>query len=124
MPWSYRVDPDARLLLVTGEGVVTQDERFSAIRAWLDDKDYRPGFNTLLDLTGAVSTPTMADMSEIITFIQRRAERIGRKKLAAVTARAATYGVMRQFQTLATSDPLQVRIFDSREAALAWLREG
>jgi len=124
MPLTYRVDPDTRVLFVTAKGVITQDERFSAMRSWLSDGAYKPGMNTLLDLTAALSTPTMADMTELITFIQRRAEAIGRKKLAAVTAHPSTYGAMRQFQVLATSDPLHVKVFHmDREAALAWLRE-
>ena len=37
MPLTYRIDPDAGLLIVIGEGSITQAERIEAINGWLRD---------------------------------------------------------------------------------------
>jgi hypothetical protein len=123
MPISYSVDSAARMLTIVAEGELTQDDRLSAMRAWINDPAYEPGLNTLCDFSATVTSPTLPELQEIVAFIRRHAESIGRKKLAVVTARPFTFGVARQFQALADSGPLQVSVFTSRADALAWLRE-
>ncbi|HEY7542864.1 MAG TPA: hypothetical protein VIF11_22195 [Methylomirabilota bacterium] len=122
MPLSYRIDADARMLLIVGEGAITQAERLDAIRGWLGDPEFRPGLNTLCDLSAASSTPTMTELEEIVSLVHRHSSTIGRKKLAVVAPRPVTFGVARQFQTLADTGPLDVGVFKDRRAALGWLR--
>lgn len=125
MPMTYRIDSDAGLLLVVGNGAITQSERLEAIHSWLRHPAYRPGLRTLCDLSAATSTPTMSELHEIIALIDEQTASIGRKKVAMLTAAPVTYGVARQFQALTDSGPLQVRVFTDRTAALEWLdREG
>ena len=112
MPLSYRIDSDAGMLLIVGEGFITQPERIGAIQAWLRDPDFRPGLNTLCDFSEATSTPTMKELREIVSIIDEHAGAFGKKKL----------GVARQFQTLADFGPLDVEVFRDRRAALGWLR--
>jgi len=122
MSFSYQIDPDAGLLTVIGEGVVTQPERLAAMRAWLSDPAFRPGLDTLCDFSAAVSTPTLAELIEIADFIKLHTESIGATKLAVVAPRPVTFGAVRQFEALVAFDPIQVEIFSDRDAALAWLR--
>ncbi|MGH7302480.1 MAG: hypothetical protein ACRELZ_04265 [Candidatus Rokuibacteriota bacterium] len=122
MPLSYRIDPDAGMLFVVGEGAITQSERIATIQQWLRDPAFRPGLSTLCDFSTASSTPTMAELREIISLVDRHAAAIGKKKLAVIATRAVTFGVARQFQTLAESGPLDVGVFKDRRAALGWLR--
>jgi hypothetical protein len=122
---TYRIDSDAGMLLVVGDGAITQSERLGAMNAWLRHPAYRPGLRTLCDFSATTSTPTMADLHEIVALIEQQAASIGKKKVAVVTATPVTYGVARQFQALTDSGPLQVRVFTDRTAALGWLeREG
>ena len=123
---TYRIDPDANLLSVVSQGVITQDERMQTIQAWLKDPAYRPGLDTLFDLTGAESTPDLAELREIVATIAERAPDIGPKKVAILTAKPITFGVARVFQALAEVEdtPLQVKVFNDRHVAWSWLRPG
>ena len=122
MPLRYQIDRDAEMLLVVGEGTITQPERIAAMREWLRDPDYRPGLNTLCDFSDASSTPTMAELQEIVSLVERHKAAIGKKKLAVIATKPITFGVARQFQTLADYGPLDVGVFRDRRAALGWLR--
>ena len=122
MPLRYQIDRDAEMLLVVGEGTITQPERIATMCEWLRDPDYRPGLNTLCDFSEATSTPTMAELREIISIVDLHAAAIGKKKLAVIATKPITFGVARQFQTLADSGPLDVGVFKDRRAALGWLR--
>ena len=125
MPISYRIDADAGLLLVVGDGAITQSERLDAMHGWLRHPAYRPGLRTLCDFSAATSTPTMSELHEIVAFVEQEAASIGRKKVAMVTGAPVTYGVARQFQALTDTGVLHVRVFTDRAAALGWLnREG
>jgi hypothetical protein len=122
MPLRYHIDSDAGMLLVVGEGTISQSERLAAMRGWLGDPGFRAGLNTLCDFSVATSTPTMAELHEIVSIVERRSAQIGKKKLAVVAPRPVTFGVARQFQTLADTGPLDVGVFRDRRAALGWLR--
>ena len=39
MPLRYQIDRDAEMLLVVGEGTITQPERIAAMCEWLRDPD-------------------------------------------------------------------------------------
>ena len=121
MPLSYRIDADAGMLLIVGEGFITQSERLSAMDAWLRDPDFRPGLNTLCDFSEATSTPTMRELRELVAKIDEHAEAIGKKKVALITSKPVTFGVARQFQNLADFGPLDVEVFRDRGTALGWL---
>jgi len=121
MPLSYRIDADAGMLLIVGEGFITQSERLSAMETWLRDPDFRPGLNTLCDFSEATSMPTMRELRELVAKIDEHAEAIGKKKVAMVAPKPVTFGVARQFQTMADFGPLDVEVFKDRRTALGWL---
>ena len=123
MPFTYRIDSDAGILFVVGEGVVTQQERMEAMRAWLKDPAYRPGLHTLCDFSRAASTPTFEELRQIVMLMSQHVELIGKKKVAVVTSRAITFGVARQFETLLEGSPVDVHVFGHHTTALAWLTE-
>jgi hypothetical protein len=123
MPFTYHIDSSDGILFIVGEGAITQAERLDTMRAWLSDPTFRPDLHALCDFSTATSTPNLPELREIIAIINQNATRIGRTKLAVVTARDVTFGVARQFQALAEATPLNVQIFEDREEALAWLRE-
>jgi hypothetical protein len=124
MPFTYQIEPTAGLLLVINRGEVTQADRLETMHAWLHDRAYQPSLNTLCDCTEAASLPSLSELREIVGFMRTHAEAIGRKKLAFVTGNQVTFAVARQFQAFLGSDPVRVELFDDRDTALAWLREG
>ena len=122
MPLSYHIDADAGMRMIVGAGFITQPERIEAIHAWLRDPGFRPGLNTLCDFSEATSTPTMKELREIVAIVDEHAAAIGKKKLAVIATKPVTFGVARQFQTLADFGPLDVEVFRDRRTALGWLR--
>ena len=124
MPLTYRIVPDARMLFIHGEGVITQPERIQTILAWIKDPAFRPGLDAFCDLSAAESTPKLSDLREIVAIIGEHAPAIGHSKLAILTSKPITFGVARVFEALAQVEetPLQVRVFFNRDKAWAWLR--
>jgi len=126
MPLTYRIDPEASLLLITGHGVITQAERVDGLRTWLSDPAFKPGLDTLCDFSETLSTPTLDELRELVAIVQEHSEAIGRVRLAIVTSRPITFGIARVFEALADVEgaPLQVKVFFERKPAWAWLRPG
>jgi hypothetical protein len=124
MPMSYRIDLDANLLFVVMAGRLTQAERMQTMLAWINDPTFRPGLDTFCDLTATESTPDLAELREIVATISEHSPRIGAKKVALLTSKPITFGVARVFEALAELEetPLQVKVFNDRSAAWAWLR--
>ena len=126
MPLTYRIDTDAQILFVRGEGVITQPERILAMFTWMNDSAFRPGLDTFCDFTGTASTPKLSELREVVELIGQRASAIGPTKLAILTAKPITFGVAKVFEALAEVEktPLEVRVFFDRDLAWAWLRPG
>lgn len=125
MAFTYRIDADAGLLIiVSDEAPMTQAERMDAMRAWMSDPLYRPGLDTLFDITISPTVPSLAQLQEVAIYMDRRADAVGRKRIAVVTGTPVTYGVARQFQALTDTGQLTVNIFSSRSDALGWLGRG
>lgn len=122
MPFTYRIDPEAGLLFLTGQGVVTQQERLAALRTWLADPAFRPGLDALCDFSAAVSTPDFADLEALLAVVRQHASAIGRSRVAIVAGKPVVFGVARQFEALAGEGPLEVRAFRDRAEAMSWLR--
>jgi hypothetical protein len=121
MPFTYHINPEAGMLFVFGDGIITQTERLAAMRAWMSDKAFRPGLKTLCDFSAAVTVPTLGELMQIATFVEENARRIGQKKLAIVTPMPLAAAVARQFKILTVPGPLQVGVFSNRHEAQAWL---
>jgi hypothetical protein len=126
MPMTYRIDLNANLLFVVMTGEVTHAERMQTMLAWINDPAFRPGLDTFCDLTESGSTPDLAGLREIVATISEHAPRIGPKRVAVLAAKPITFGVARVFEALAEVEetPLQVKVFNDRNAAWAWLRPG
>ena len=122
MPITYDIDVDRGMLIIEADGAVSQAERLDAMRAWRNDPRFRPGLQTLCNLSDTVSTPTLPELAEIVDVIKQHAHLIGRKKLAIVTSQPATFGVSRQFGAMAPASLLTVQVFRERDGALAWLK--
>ena len=122
MSFTYSIDPAAGLLLVRAEGAVTQEERLEAVVAWMSDQHFRSDLDAICDFSQAETTPTMAELREMVAFLGRLSEFVGRPRIAIVVSKAITFVMAQQFASIAKQIPLEVRVFSDRETALSWLR--
>ena len=124
MPIGFVTYRDFRLLFIRGHGMITQSERVEAMLAWLRDPGYQDCTDALFDVTAAQSTPRLSELRQIIGLLRQSMPSSGPRRLAIVTARPITYAIARVFQDLIQLKdvPLEVRVFNDRELAWAWLR--
>ena len=126
MPFAYRIDTAAGRIFLEGSGWLTQAERLDTLRALYKDPAFQPEFPTLCDFSEASSVPTLQELRQIVDFIEQHDALLGigmKRRLAVVTSKPSTFGVARQFGTLAESGPLIVRVFSTRDEAMAWLSQ-
>jgi len=124
MPLTYQIDPQAGIIEVRGVGVITQAEYVDGLMSWMIDPLFRPGLDGLCDFTAAESTPTMADLRELVDLVARHSAYVGRVKVAIIASKPITFGVAREFASLAEAAHLEVQLFGDRDSAMSWLRPG
>jgi hypothetical protein len=122
MPLTYQIDPQAGIIEVRGAGVITHAEYVDGLMSWMIDPLFRPGLDGLCDFTAAESTPTMADLRELIDLVARHTAYVGRVKVAIIASKPITFGVAREFASLAEATHFEVQLFGDRDSAMSWLR--
>jgi len=126
MPFHYHIYPETGILVVRGEGNITQPERVETMLAWLADPNYPACTDALCDFSEADSIPSRADLQELVTLLGQHLPARGPTKVAMVAPKIITFGVARVFEDMVHlgAIPLQVKVFADREHAWAWLRPG
>jgi hypothetical protein len=125
--FGYDIYTDIGLLFIRGQGVITQRERMRTMLAWLRDPDYQRCNDALVDLAGVKSTPTMAELRELVAMLkQERPPEGGPRRIAMVTSRPITFAVARMFEQLIRLRglPFDVKVFMHLGRAWSWLRPG
>lgn len=122
MPLTYRIDSDAGIVFVRGEGAITQAERIEAMGAWTSDPSYAKTSCTLCDFSATTSTQTLSELREVVSLINGYIAKAGARRIAVVAPRDTSFGAARQFQALLSSETAHVQVFRDANAALAWLR--
>ena len=119
MPVQYFIYPQYRLVVTTGRGRVVFAEVRAHQDALLDDPDFHPEFNQLMEGTDVTDFALSADEIRVLTTrkvfspMSRRALIVGNTFL---------YGMGRMLQTYhELSETAPLTIFRDRASALQWL---
>jgi hypothetical protein len=118
MPGMYTVDPERRLVLSRGWGVVTGEELLGHARTLAADPRFESSFRQLADLRDVTGLdfglPTVREIARINPFGTgaRRAIIIGND---------LAYGVIQMYQMLRDRTTQEVFVFRELEPALEWL---
>lgn len=120
MPVHYVIHKDQRLVITTGEGRVTFGEVRAHQDRLLNDPDFNPEFNQLID---ARDVTEMTATPDEVKMVAQRALFSPKSRRAFVVASSFTYGMARMLQTYSEmSEPSsQMSIFGDRASAVKWL---
>jgi hypothetical protein len=126
MPLAYSILAEWKLLCIRGVGVMTQSERIQTMREWLADPAYPDCTDALCDFSQADSTPTMAELRELVNLMSQLLPGHGPKRLAMVTSKAITFAVAGEFKDFVARAgvPMEVQVFADFQSAWIWLRPG
>jgi len=120
MPARYDIDKGLRLIVTTGEGILTFADIKAHQEGLLADRDFDPGFNQLIDLT----TVTELSLSiEEAKTIARRSVLSATSRRAVIANEKSVYGMFRLMQAYheGIKSASRIGIFYERNEALRWL---
>lgn len=119
MPWTYAIDRECDVVLVTVSGILTGAELSAGARALIQDPGFHPDIRIFLDYHAVSEVRVSYDLVEAMAS----------SRVYSAKSRRAFYvlpgfaqGVVRYYQAFAQAG--QVEVFAERDAAVAWLNEG
>jgi hypothetical protein len=119
VPLSYTIDPDRRLVTITGD-YANASEWLKLAAALLRDRRLKPGFCFIRDLRGATHPQNTKTVIAIFRVVQRFWPNFTPAKGAIVTDRNDDSSAL-VAQALADTSGLPIQVFTSYDAALEWL---
>ena len=123
MPVDYRIHSDLGLVVAQFQGNVTDEEVLQTYRRVLNDAEYRPEFNDLIDLLDVEGFNLKAGTMRQIIMLADQAHADGPKsfKTAVVASNALPYGLARMYEALADGSAVNVSVFRNVTEAMEWL---
>ncbi len=123
MPITHEILRSVRVVKSTHVGVVDDDEFLSSYRELFTGDAYELAFDRIIDLRRADSTRRSAiALKSVAALISRCYE--GRDlapKTAVIASADISFGLGRMFAAFAAMAPGEVEVFQTPDAALAWL---
>ena len=120
MPICYRIDPKQKIVYITAEGILTDDELKKHVDNLLSDADYHPGFNRLSDFR-AVSLVDLTG-SGMRGLAQGKGTTNSEGSMRAlVVSSDLAYGMARMFQILTDDSSARIEVFKEITEARKWL---
>lgn len=125
MPIMSAVDEVTGIFIHKVVGTLTHDDVLTAQRAfYLDDQiDHRRPVLWDAREIEVASLVTFNEMARMAKGANEFAERMAGGRTAILTATAASFGMGRMYETLASSLPREISVFREYEEAIGWLLE-
>lgn len=114
-------EPASSLVLVVLEGEIDEPAMLAGLEHAGSLAPPGEGYDVLSDHRGLVRAVTPDEIVRVLEHIRRSNSPFLGHRWAVVTTAAASYGMMRLMSVHAERLPIEVRIFDSVEAARRWL---
>lgn len=118
----YQIIPEKNLIIETFSGRVTLDDVVSFLKGILDDPDYSPELNGIVDFREADLDVSYDEIRGLVDWLASRETR-ARGYWAFVTDRPVTHGISRIFAALAEGLQRRIEYFGSLEQAARWIEE-
>ena len=120
MPYSYNIDLEKRLITVIVTGVITTQEILAFRDEISKDPKLGPGLSQLTDFSEATAIDAdPAGVRHLASWTFHRDP----TRMAVVAQKPEIFGMIRMFEGYKNlaGVPDEVQIFETRDAALAWL---
>lgn len=121
MAVTYNIDTDNGVVLVKGDGTVTDQDMIDCAERLRADPDLRPDMPSLCDMRGIESKTTRTGMERVVGILRRTADRREKARSAMLVDKQVTFGLGRMFATLADGVDPEFKVFDDEDAAHVWL---
>lgn len=118
MPVEYRIDPERKLVITRGRGVVTDDDLLGHQRDLLADPDFDGSFGQLARYDEIERFDVSADAVRTLAAPKMYGPGV---KRAFVVPSDVAFGLARMFQTLRDQMPEQIGVFRTLEEAERWI---
>ena len=124
MSYSFRFVESPRRLWIEFSGTLSDDEIRTFVSTVLGDPQFEPGLDVLSDHTRLAEAITMEQFYLLLSLFQARPQRLRGVRMAIVTRRDASFGMMRMLSAKVESIPMTVEVFRDLAAAEVWLQSG
>lgn len=121
MPLAYLVDPDQRLVVISGE-YSEAEEWEDLLGRVLDDPRRQPGFAFLRDLRGAIAPVDTATVIQIMAVVKKFWPFLQPSRAAILTSHDVDAAALVAV-AVADEERLPFRVFTSYDDAIGWLRD-
>lgn len=121
MPLTYRIDPEARIVTITGDYADAQGWQ-TMLSAVARDPAYRRGFNFLRDLRQAEHPVSAEAVIGIVAVVRKFWDVLGVARAAIVTRSGGIDYPAVIAQALASDEHIALQAFSSYDEAVGWLR--
>jgi hypothetical protein len=124
MAITYEILDDYRLIVTTHMGITSDEEFLSKYRELYADEKFDFSYNQLVDLRRADSrNRSTAALRSLADIVNMHYGGTGLRPRTVVIAPAAlSFGLSRIYEAFVSTVPGELKVFQSVEAALAWLR--
>lgn len=122
MPLTYRIFPEKKLVVVTGEGRVTLDDLLKNLEDLASDPDYEPPMKKLVDHRASDVIALPVEESKV--FAERKRELLPRfkgERCALVVTYDVDFGMGRMQAAILEPHGFDIGVFRSLSDALSWL---
>ena len=121
MPVEVSIDRTRRVVFITISGTVGMDSWISKLDAVLSMPEYEVGMWGLIDIREADHQTGIEDIAKMARYLVHNYRRIKGSKVAVVTGKTVSYGLMRMLETQLLGLPFKFRVFYEMEEAERWL---
>ena len=118
MPITQRIDHDRKIIFITIEGDVSDDDIITHQKNSRDDPELDPSYGQLIDLTNIRKLEITAQGVQQFTSTEFSTERSRR---AFVAPNDVSYGFARMFQMMRDSTEEQTEVFRDFDEAVQWI---
>ena len=119
MPVTYQIDKSLQLVLTTAYGVITEEDTLAHQRTLLQDPEFEPTFNQLVDMRRA--TEIVVSASAVLRLYVTELFAEGTRRAIVFSEQESTPGTAEFSQIVRDFGRSDIRVFNDLEEARGWL---